>query len=162
MKNTVLLYAVTAILGMFWGCATSEETSADELYIPPEARRERIVTKRDTVVVKVVPPAKVDTTRSLPPPSVQAEQKETSTSAVFTIQVGAFGNELNARRWEEQTKEILKMPTYIEHDIRGNIYRVTIGTFISREQAAEIVRDIRQRFPNMYRDAWVIESLRNN
>ena len=162
MKNAILLYAVTAILGMFWGCASSEETSADDLYIPPEARREHFVTKRDTVVAKVVPPVKVDTTRSVPSPSAQAEQKEAANSVVFTIQVGAFGNELNARRWEEQTKEVLKMPTYIEHDLRGNMYRVTIGTFISREQAAEVARDIRQRFPTMYRDAWVIESLRNN
>ncbi|MGD0338101.1 MAG: SPOR domain-containing protein [Bacteroidota bacterium] len=162
MKNAVLLYALTAILGIFWGCGSSEETNADDLYIPPGARREHFVTKRDTIVAKIVPPAKVDTARNISSPSAQAEQKDTTSSAVFTIQVGAFGNEINARRWEEQTKEILKMPTYIEYDLHINIYRVTIGTFISREQAAEIARDIRQRYPTMYRDAWVIESLRTN
>jgi cell division septation protein DedD len=162
MKNAHLLYVLTALLGMFWGCASSEETNSDELYIPPEARRERFVTKRDTVVAKVVPPVMVDTARSTSPGALQSEQKEAVSSVVFTIQVGAFGNETNARRWEEQTKEVLKMPTYIEHDLRGNIYRVTIGTFTSREQAAEIARDIRDRFPTMYRDAWVIESIRSN
>jgi len=162
MKKAFLLYALTALLGMFWGCASSEETDANNIYIPPEARRERFVTKRDTVVAKVVVPEAVDTSRNSPPLAVQSEQKGAPGSAVFTIQVGAFGNEANARRWEEQTKEVLKMPTYIEHDLRGNMYRVTIGTFISREQAAEIARDIRERFPTMYRDAWVIESLRSN
>lgn len=162
MKNVILLYALAAILGMYWGCASSENSKSDELYIPPEARRERFVTKRDTVVAKVTPPAKVDTSRTAAALPAQTELKEPMSSVVFTIQVGAFGSEINARRWEEQTKEILKMPTYLEHDLRVNIYKVTVGTFISREQAAEIVRDIRQRYPTLYRDAWVIESLRTN
>jgi septal ring-binding cell division protein DamX len=162
MKNAMVVYALTALLGMFWGCASSEETDSDTIYIPPDARRERIVTKRDTVEAKVVAPAPIDSLRSTQPVSIQPEQQEAMSPAVFTIQVGAFGNETNARRWEEQTKEVLKMPTYIEYDHRGNIYRVTIGTFTSREQAAEITRDIRDRFPTMYRDAWVIESLRRN
>lgn len=162
MKNAIAVYALAALCGIFWGCSSAEETEYDDLYIPPEARRERIVTKHDTLDAKVVAPAAVDTSRVIPPADLQTERQVTEGFVVFTIQVGAFGNETNAIRWEEQTKEVLKMPTYIEYDQRGNIYRVTIGTFTSKEQAAEIARDIRDRFPTMYRDAWVIESLRRN
>ena len=157
------LFGVFAIGICLLGCSGSSGTSrqADKEQNPK--RTDQFVTKRDTVEVNIVASSKVDTQATAVRDSLSMLVKSDSSSTrshIFTIQVGAFESEANARRWEEQAKDILKMPTYIEFDKRNKQFRVTIGTFSTRESAFEVLKDLKVKYAAFYRDAWVSESLR--
>ncbi len=159
----ILLGGIIAAL-LFSGCSGSSVSTESQSGRSSTENRDQFVTKRDTVEVHVLQPSTYDTVAPVLKDSTDRQLRTDSTSSrphIFTIQVGAFENEGNARRWEEQAKDILKMPTYIEYDKRNKQFRVTIGTFATRESAFEVLKDLKQKYASMYRDAWVAESLRN-
>ncbi len=167
MKQIIVQFIGGLVIGMLMlGCSGSSETSRQSQNAANPNRDGQFVTKRDTVDVKVVSASKIDTQMVAVRDTIPAQEKTDTSkikSRIFTIQLGAFDSEANACRWEEQAKDILDMPTYIEFDKRNkhNQYRVTIGTFSTRESAIEVMKSLKSKYSAFYKDAYVAESLRS-
>ena len=165
MKRLMIPLFGGLILGLFIiGCSGSTEQTTRTSSAPSGRKGEQFVTKRDTVEVNIIPSAKIDTQTIAIHDSMTVRPRTDSTSSkphIFTIQLGAFESEANAHRCEDQAKDTLRMPTYIEYDHRNRQFRVTIGTFSTREAAFEVLKELKQHYTPLYRDAWVAESLRN-
>jgi len=158
MKTLFLkLFAVTVALALVLyvgGCSASEEAEQEEgvkQETPAPTQPETKTTmKKDTAEVKVVPPTNVAPEKELKP-------APTTTAALYAVQIGAFENEANASRAEETIKARYTYPVRKYFDGTTKLYKVSIGSFSTKDQALEFRKSLNDKYPGEYQDAWIVE-----
>ncbi len=179
-RNASSVTVVATLFGMILmaGCFSSEGTSpggrstaGPERSIGPidTARKtsplQLSVEKKSTATTKRSPrstkfTARQDTLRA----SVVRRNKESlkvatierPTNPAYTVQLGAFVRPNNALRNQKIAKSrFSKYPVYSKFDARSNFYRVSVGKFITRREAARMRREILNQYPKEYSACWV-------
>jgi len=113
-----------------------------------QAKTARLKSIQDTVVASV-------TKRSSSPASVARPIKRPPNPA-YTVQVGAFNRAQNALTYEKLAKErFLGNSVHNRYEPMERLYRVSIGKFTTRQEAAALRREIMKKYPKEYAEAWV-------
>lgn len=112
---------------------------------PPNFR-----TKQDTVKASLILSPKSSVTDSAtngqPPHSL------------FTIQIGAYTDAANALRTQRLAKARFENePVFNEFDEKAQLYRVSVGRFVRKEEAEKFLRTIQKTFPREYGKCWIKE-----
>jgi cell division septation protein DedD len=76
----------------------------------------------------------------------------------FSVQLGAYKMPDNADRVASLAKERYHLSVYTSYDKAGNLYKVMMGDFGSKDEARSFRDKMVQQFPLDYRDAWVSEN----
>jgi cell division septation protein DedD len=136
------------------GCTASEEAEQGEgveqeapAPTQPEAKT---TVKEDTTEVKVVPPAKAE-------PKQEMKPAPTTPVALYAVQIGAFESEANASRAEETIKARFTYPVRKNFDETTKLYKVSVGSFSTKDQALEFRKMLSEKYPGEYMDAWIVE-----
>lgn len=138
------------------GCTASEETEyeyEDEVETQPPPPN--VVVKKDTAEVKVVTPAITEPEKS-PKPAVPPPVVSTPVM-VYAVQIGAFEIPENADGVEQVAKWRFTLPVRKYYDGETNLYKVTVGSFASKDEALEWRKILNEKYPGEYRDAWIVE-----
>ena len=146
-----LLFTLTAAsLALYiGGCSASEETEKEE-GVKQEAPAEKQPTmKKDTAEVKVVPPAKSE--------PMKEAATEGAAVMVYGVQVGAFESSENAGRVERALKARFSQPVHRFYDETTKLYKVSVGSFATKDQALEFRKTLNEKYPGEYNDAWIVE-----
>lgn len=158
---SLLIFCILFSLSL-GGCKSSEETKREikppevtkeaPKETPPAEKKPEPPPKKDTVEVVVMPPApKPDTTAVMVPPL------PTMTVPRFSVQIGAFEKPENATSAQQRAKDRFTMPVFSNFDPTSNLYKVSVGSFATREEALEFRNSIVRKYPDDYFDAWVVE-----
>ncbi|MGA9363988.1 MAG: SPOR domain-containing protein [Bacteroidota bacterium] len=158
MKTLFLkLFATTAALALVLyvgGCSASEEAEQEEgvkQETPaPTQPQTKATMKKDTAEVKVVPPANVEPEKEMKPPP-------TASATLYAVQIGAFENEVNAGRAEQAIKARYTYPVRKYFDETTKLYKVSVGSFSTKDQALEFRKLLNEKYPGEYQDAWIVE-----
>jgi cell division septation protein DedD len=119
---------------------------------PPETKkslaRQTFTTRRDTVVGSVVHKSKS--------PSNPPRKIERPANPAFTVQIGAFTKAPNALLFQKTAKErFADHPVFNNFNPDDKLYRVSVGKFDHRKEAAELRRELLNAFPKEYAECWV-------
>lgn len=101
------------------------------------------------------PPARQEKTPESTQPA-QAEQPRTGTM-MWSVQLGAYKSEAGAFQIIDELKQKFNQPVYKRYDPVTGYYKVTMGSFQTREQAAEFKLEVQSRG---YPDAFTVEVAR--
>jgi cell division septation protein DedD len=144
MRNLLLTLVSLSLVSYWAGCKASEETEQEE------GVGEETMMKKDTAEVKVVAPSKAE------PES--GTQPAASTAMVFAVQVGAFESAENANRMEQSAKSRFStMQVRKFYDQVTKLYKVAVGSFLTKDEALEFRKNLGVKYPGEYNDAWIIE-----
>jgi cell division septation protein DedD len=169
--------ALAAALTMV-GCSSSEEAAKSsevpsgpsmtrtdtnvptvpETPTPPESKKTELPTTE-----KNVPPEQVKTQTT--PPVTQEQVPETQTPQttqtpqktgmmMWSVQIGAFKQEAGAVKTLNEAKVKFNQPVYKDYDAVTMFYKVTVGSFQTREQASQFKEEVRSKG---YAEAFVVE-----
>lgn len=146
--------AALALVLYLGGCSASEEAEQEEgvkQEAPAPAQPETKTTmKKDTAEVKVVPPANVE-------PQQEMKPAPTTSATLYAVQIGAFESEANANHAEETIKARFTYPVRKYFDGTTKLYKVSIGSFSTKDQALEFRKSLNEKYPGEYQDAWIVE-----
>ncbi|MBR9978204.1 MAG: SPOR domain-containing protein [Bacteroidetes bacterium] len=78
-------------------------------------------------------------------------------SMMWSVQIGAFKTESGAFSLVEEAKQKFNQPVYKRYDPVTGFYKVTLGSFPAREQAANFKAEVQSRG---YPDAFTVEVAR--
>ena len=106
--------------------------------------------KKDTAEVKVMPPVKTE-------PEGGVQPAATSTAIVYAVQIGAFESEENASRIEQAAKARFTNPIRKYYDQVTKLYKVSVGSFATKDEALEFRKTLGVKYPGEYNDAWIVE-----
>lgn len=113
-----------------------------------EPARQSFTSRRDTVVGSVVHRSKS--------PSNPPRKIERPANPAFTIQIGAFSKAPNALLFQRIAKErFADHPVFNNFTPEDKLYRVSVGKFDHRKEAAALRRDLLKAFPKEYAECWV-------
>jgi cell division protein FtsN len=108
------------------------------------------------------PPNKVDTVdvsmQNAKKPEYQPQQTTTSstpTTGSYTVQVGAYKMQDNAERIASLAKDRFNRGINVVYDTPTGLYKVMVGSFITKDDARQFRDQMVQQFPADYKDAWV-------
>ncbi len=153
LRNLLSLIAACALVMYISGCSASEEAEQEEgakQEFPAEKQPGAKTTMtKDTAEVKVIPPAK----------SEPAKEVKTEGEAVmaYAVQVGAFESPENAARAEQTLKSRFTYPVRRNYDEVTKLYKVSIGSFVTKDQALDFRKTLNEKYPGEYKDAWIVE-----
>jgi cell division septation protein DedD len=183
MKSSILLplLLVFCIAAVGAGCSSSEETAgakpagaftrteADSVSLPrtpqPTAHEDMPAPERTLPPSDQKPPATreapqekpADTKPAAPPPAVQqpaATPAQKTGIPMWSVQLGAFKSEQGANQLITEAKSKLNAPLYKDYDPASGFYKVTVGSFPTREQAAQYKTEVQAKG---YTDSFVVE-----
>ncbi|MBI4429922.1 MAG: SPOR domain-containing protein [Ignavibacteriales bacterium] len=173
--NNIIPVGLVLIAGPLWlaSCVSSEETgSGGDKAVQPQRTVTRIDTaqiqkqaetkaaeelkkssrasarftaKQDTVTASLMRKPKIT-----PRPIVRPE------NPAYTVQIGAFGRAQNALRLQKIARE--RFASYVvlnNYAAVDKLYRVSVGKFDTRKEAAQLQREIMEKFPKDYSACWV-------
>jgi len=113
-----------------------------------QSKAARLTSKQDTVIASM-------TTRTAAPTS-SARTIKRPIDPAYTVQVGAFGKAQYALSYQKLAKErFSKNSVHNRYEPLQRLYRVSIGKFTARKEAAALRRDIMKKYPREYSEAWV-------
>jgi cell division septation protein DedD len=92
-----------------------------------------------------------------PPPAPTPAVAPRSGAMMWSVQLGAFKNESGAFELVDELKKKFNQPVYKRYDAATGYYKVTLGSFQEREQAAAFKLDVQSRG---YPDAFTVEVAR--
>ncbi|HXG39048.1 MAG TPA: SPOR domain-containing protein [Bacteroidota bacterium] len=146
-------FAASLVLtALLVGCSASDEAtrkteqSADTLSI--RASDTRLTTDQDTVVASVTTQSKTSTRSAI--------DSTIAPGLAFTVQVGAFAEPKNALRAQQVAKDHFgHYPVFNQFEASLKLYRVSIGKFESREEALELLKEVRKVLPKEYTECWI-------
>ncbi len=101
------------------------------------------------------PPSRQETLPDTAPPA-QVSPPRTGTM-MWSVQLGAYKSEAGAFQIIDELKQKFNQPVYKRYDPVTGYYKVTMGSFQTREQAAEFKLDVQSRG---YPDAFTVEVAR--
>jgi cell division protein FtsN len=146
--------AALALVLYLGGCSASEEAEQEEgvkQEAPAPTQPESKTTmKKDTAEVKVVPPATAE-------PEKEVKPSPTTTATLYAVQIGAFDIDANAIRAEETIKGRFAQPVRKTYDEMTKLYKVSIGSFSTKDEALEFRKTLNEKYPGEYNDAWIVE-----
>jgi cell division septation protein DedD len=146
--------AALAVVLYIGGCTASEEAEQEEEVkqeAPAPTQPETKTTmKKDTAEVKIVPPAN-------PEPEKEMKPAPTTPVTLYAVQIGAFVSEANASRAEETIKARFAHPVRKYFDETTKLYKVSVGSFSTKDQALELRKLLNEKYPGEYVDAWIVE-----
>jgi cell division septation protein DedD len=76
---------------------------------------------------------------------------------LFSIQIGAYKEPANASAAQSHARERYTLPVLNEFQERPGLYRIRIGNFATREEAAAQLARMRTAFPADYRDSFILQ-----
>jgi cell division septation protein DedD len=139
----------------------------DEPVIPEtdEPVRLEIVEDEDVPGTERPVPVRVEASGQPAQPAVQDASPEVATPAtqphggsmMWSVQIGAFKTESGAFTLVEEAKKKFNQPVYKRYDPVTGFYKVTLGSFPVREQAADFKAEVQSRG---YPDAFTVEVAR--
>jgi cell division protein FtsN len=146
------------------GCAASEKSSEKKETTPaptvpkppeePPKPEPKLSEKVDTVNVDVQTAKKPAYPEIVfAPPFVLPEKP----SGKYAVQIGAYKMADNAERVAALAKERFGKSVITIPDKVNALYKVMIGSFVTKEDARAFRDEITQKFPIDYKDAWVAE-----
>lgn len=104
----------------------------------------------------VTPPSRQESMQQTAPAATPAASPQ-SGSMMWSVQLGAFKSEAGAFQLIEDLKKKFNQPLYKRYDPVTGYYKVTLGSFPTREQAGEYKLEVQSRgFP----DAFTVEVAR--
>ncbi len=134
------------------GCSATDTATqapkplADTLSV--EASSTRLTTNQDTVVASLRTQSKSFTPAA--PDSTLAP------ALVYTVQIGAFAEPKNALRAQQIAKDLFgAYPVFNQFEASLKLYRVSIGTFESRDEALAFLKEVIKVLPKEYSACWV-------
>ncbi len=165
-KLTILLMFVfgLAVLG-FTGCSGSEESTEETQAVGFE---EFQTVNADTGIVVPATELPEDVSDDGETPEEEREtapvQREeqakpaaepiSSENLMWSVQIGAFRNEEGAFSTVNKARAVLNKPVYKNFDQATGLFKVTVGSFATREQALEFRSFCVQ---NGYPDAFIVQ-----
>ncbi len=170
MKTLFTLILCPALVSglMLAGCSSSEDAAKTEPTPPPAGEMTRTDTAPATVpdtptppdVVKTeTPPADRPSTPPATPP--QADQPPVTTTPqktgmmMWSVQIGAFKAESGADKTVSEAKtKFNAFAVYKDYDSVTGFYKVTVGSFQLRDDAAKLKEKVRAQG---YPEAFVVE-----
>jgi cell division protein FtsN len=147
-KFCVITAALVAMLYL-GACTASEEAEqeegAEQEAPTPTAPAAPTTMKKDTAEVKVVPPT-------------AAEPSSPATPMVlYGVQIGAYENDANAQHAEQLIRARFTQPVRKYFDETTRLYKVSVGSFPTKDQALEFRKLLNEKYPGEYQDAWIVE-----
>jgi cell division septation protein DedD len=151
--NRILPFLFCAL---FLGACTSSEQSTSNQTASPDARDSLAAMQRsadltsveDTLHASVV-------THSKPERSSMASLRGDANTA-FTVQLGAFADPLNALTFLKAAKERFgDTPVFNLFAPSDRLYRVSVGTFDTYEEALEFRDSVLQLHPKLYTGCFI-------
>jgi len=106
-------------------------------------------------VERQAPAVQESTPAPVAPPTPSVAPR--SGAMMWSVQLGAFKNESGAFELVDELKKKFNQPVYKRYDAATGYYKVTLGSFQSRENAAEFKTDVQSRG---YPDAFTVEVAR--
>jgi cell division septation protein DedD len=108
----------------------------------------KFTAKQDTVKASLVKKSKQ--------PQKQSSRIVRPANPAFTVQIGAFRQANNALRNQKLAKSRFgKYPVFSNFDKKTKLYRVSVGKFITRREAAALRKEILKSHPKEYSACWV-------
>ncbi|MBR9974447.1 MAG: SPOR domain-containing protein [Bacteroidetes bacterium] len=101
------------------------------------------------------PPARQEAQQTPPPPPPAAAPR--AGSMMWSVQLGAFKSEAGAFQLVEELKQKFNQPVYKRYDPATGYYKVTLGSFPTREVASEYKLEVQARG---YPDSFIVEVAR--
>lgn len=153
MRPCIVVLACSLFLG---GCATTDGTRTDATVPeatppstpppqPPAQQPEEFVARVDTIeAAGLAVTAGTDTTVA-------------GGEILFSIQIGAYKEPANASAAQSHARERYTLPVLNEFQERQGLYRIRIGNFATREEAAAHLVRMRTAFPTDYRDSFILQ-----
>ncbi len=114
-------------------------------------------TAQDTPTPPKTETPAVQETAPPPAPAPTPAVSPRSGAMMWSVQLGAFKNESGAFELVSELKKKFNQPVYKRYDAATGYYKVTLGSFQEREQAAEFKLDVQSRG---YPDAFTVEVAR--
>lgn len=107
----------------------------------------KFTAKQDTVKASLVRKSK---------PSFRLPKIERPANPAFTVQIGAFLSPNNALRNQKAAKSrFSKHPVFSNFDRQSKFYRVSVGKFMTRQEALVLRKEILKKYPKEYAGCWV-------
>lgn len=132
-----------------------EEVPETETPVPVRTPAEEAASRKDAPArQETPPPAPAKTTQTTPEPVSVAPR---SGSMMWSVQLGAFKNESGAFDLVEELKKKFNQPVYKRYDPATGYYKVTLGSFQTREQAGTYKLEVQSQG---YPDAFTVEVAR--
>lgn len=125
-----------------------DEISSEAEEVPMRETTPVTAVKKEAPAVQEEVPESTQVTPSVAP---------RSGAMMWSVQLGAFKNESGAFDLVKDLKNKFNQPVYKRYDAATGYYKVTLGSFQSREQAAEFKADVQSRG---YPDAFTVEVAR--
>lgn len=146
--------AALALVLYIDGCKASEEAEQEEgvkQEAPAPTQPETKTTmKKDTAEVKVIPPVKAEPEKEITP-------APPAPATLYAVQIGAFESEENASRAEQTFKARFTQPVRRYLDETTKLYKVSVGSFTTKDQALDFRKLLNDKYPGEYMDAWIVE-----
>jgi cell division septation protein DedD len=101
------------------------------------------------------PPARQEAQETPPPPAPATAPR--AGSMMWSVQLGAFKSEAGAFQLVEELKQKFNQPVYKRYDPATGYYKVTLGSFPTREAASEYKLEVHSRG---YPDSFIVEVAR--
>ncbi len=152
------------------GCSASEEAATTATPNPTEVARtepqpaptsEPPAIPADTQAPETVtpppPPPVPQDVQVTPPEETRAQEKTRTGIMMWSVQIGAFKNEAGATQLLNEAKAKVQFPVYKDYDPVSGLYKVSVGSFQTRDQAAKFKADVQAKG---YPDAFVVEARR--
>jgi cell division septation protein DedD len=119
---------------------------------PPQEGGMEVEVRGERTVIVPPTPAQQPT----PEPSIDARAPRAG-AMMWSVQLGAFRHESGALQLVEELKQKFNQPVYKRYDAVTGFYKVTLGSYQNRDDAARFKLDVQSRG---YPDAFVVEVAR--
>ena len=111
------------------------------------SRSARLMAKQDTVKASLVRKSK---------PSFRLPKIERPANPAYTVQVGAYLSPDNALRNQKTAKSRFPgNPVFNNFDRQSKFYRVSVGKYMTRQEALALRKEILRKYPKEYAGCWV-------
>jgi cell division protein FtsN len=146
----------------FGGCSSSDESQGETeeeitqgeqpapkvgVYKPGVGRDTVFITKKDTVVIRVIQQPKTELTEGEPAEISVPE------GALFTVQIGAFRNPANGDQAYRKAMQEFTESVYKDYNASSDFHRVMVGNFQTKTEALAFRQTCVEKG---YADAWVL------
>ena len=148
-RNSLFILTSLALGFALGSCSVSQEAEYEDEY-DLEPPFEKVTVKKDTAGVRVITP-QVSEAEKAPRPITLTP------GSMYAVQIGAFEIVENADRVEQLAKLRFALPVRKSYDWMTSFYRISVGSFATKDEALEWRKILNERYPGEYRDAWVVE-----
>jgi len=167
MKDIRLLIAaaVVFVFASLAGCSSSKPSSEGAAQNPPpqppvtqqpEVRHDRADTL-DVQTQDKQQPSYQPQTNTPPVSQPRSTTSASGGSGTFTVQAGAYKSQDAADRIAQLAKERFGRGVSTSYDATTNLYKVMVGSFLTKDDARSFRDEMVRKYPLDYKDAWVSE-----